>query len=97
MAGSIADGRYDLTLHADAVSTGAGGTLESDRTETFFRLYGDLNGDGRTDFVDYFQFRSALGSQQGDAHFKAAFDYNGDGRVDFLDLFQFRTRLGTTI
>ncbi len=97
VGGSIADGRYDLTLHASAVSTQSGGTLASDRTDEFFRLYGDINGDARVDFTDLFAFRAALGSQQGDTNYRAAFDYNGDGLVDFLDFFRFRPRLGTTI
>ena len=51
----------------------------------------------RDTHADFFLFRAALGSQQGDNNYKAAFDYNGDGRVDFVDFFQFRSRLGTSI
>ena len=43
---SIADGVYDITLNAaDVTANSGGGNLASSRTDTFFRLFGDSNGD----------------------------------------------------
>ncbi len=50
----------------------------------------DFNGDGKTDFVDFFQFVDAFGSSD------ARFDLNGDGKVDFVDFFQFVDAFGSS-
>ncbi len=50
----------------------------------------DFNGDGRTDFVDFFLFVDAFGSTD------ARFDLNGDGRVDFVDFFEFVDAFGSS-
>lgn len=49
----------------------------------------DFNGDGRTDFVDFFLFADAYGSTN------AKFDLDGNGRVDFADFFKFVDAFGT--
>lgn len=43
----------------------------------------DFNGDGTTDFVDFFLFVDAFGGTD------AVYDLNGDGTVDFVDFFAF--------
>ncbi len=43
----------------------------------------DFNGDGKTDFVDFFLFADAFGSTD------PKFDLDGSGTVDFVDFFQF--------
>ena len=43
----------------------------------------DFNGDGKTDFVDFFLFADAYGGTD------ARFDLDGSGTVDFVDFFQF--------
>ena len=43
----------------------------------------DFNGDGKTDFVDFFLFADAYGGTD------ARFDLNSDGKVDFVDFFLF--------
>ena len=43
----------------------------------------DFNGDGRTDFVDFYLFADAYGSTN------AKFDLDGNGTVDFADFFRF--------
>ena len=43
----------------------------------------DFNGDGATDFVDFFLFVDAFGGTD------TVFDLNGDGTVDFVDFFAF--------
>ena len=49
----------------------------------------DFNGDGRTDFVDFFLFADAYGSTN------AKFDLDGSGTVDFADFFRFVDAFGS--
>ncbi len=49
----------------------------------------DFNGDGKTDFVDFFLFAEAFGGTD------ASFDLDGNGRVDFADFFKFVDAFGT--
>jgi photosystem II stability/assembly factor-like uncharacterized protein len=102
IGGSLADGHYTLTIHGDHVHDlsglaldGAGtGTAGSDRTDTFFRLFGDADGDGHVDLRDLLLIASTLGKRAGDPGFLAYFDYNGDGRVDGRDMIQLLRRFG---
>jgi hypothetical protein len=103
IGGSLPDGHYTLTIHGNLVHDaatglaldGAGtGTAGSDHVETFFRLFGDADGDGHVDLADLELFIGTFGKHAGDAGFLAYFDYNADGRVDFGDLVQLLRRLG---
>jgi photosystem II stability/assembly factor-like uncharacterized protein len=103
IGGSVPDGHYTLTIHGDLVHDaatglaldGAGtGTAGSDHVETFFRLFGDADGDGHVDLTDLELFIGTFGKHAGDAGFLAYFSYNTDGRVDFGDLVQLLRRLG---
>ncbi|MDE2887988.1 MAG: hypothetical protein OXR72_07210 [Gemmatimonadota bacterium] len=49
----------------------------------------DFNGDGRTDFVNFFLFADAYGSTN------PKFDLDGSGRVDFAGFFRFVDAFGT--
>ena len=49
----------------------------------------DFNGDGRTDFADFFLFADAYGGTN------AKFDLDGSGTVDFADFFKFVDAFGT--
>jgi hypothetical protein len=93
---SIADGVYDLTLNHAAVTDAQGQTLAADRVDTFFRLYGDSNGDGTVNNADTFQLRATFGKGPADAGYLACFDYGGTGAITNADVFQFRKRFGTT-
>jgi hypothetical protein len=95
---SIADGVYDILLDSTKVSAvSGGGTLASNRSDTFFRLFGDINGDQQVNsLVDHTQFKKALGSYTGQAAYLAALDFNGDGQINsLLDYSRFRLRLGS--
>jgi ELWxxDGT repeat protein len=50
--GSLADGTYTLTVHHSLVHDGSGQTLAQDATLSFFRLLGDVDGDGIIDHND---------------------------------------------
>src|SRR5438105_11739371 len=66
VGGSLADGRYTLTVRADRVHDRWGreldgdgnGSAGGDRVEAFFRLFGDADGDGHVDQRDRELFRS---------------------------------------
>ena len=102
IGGSLADGHYALTIHGNLVHDGFGQALDgastgvagSDRTDTFFRLFGDADGDGVVDARDRDLFRSAFRTRAGDPGYLWCFDYDGDGCVDFGDLLQLLRRLG---
>ena len=49
----------------------------------------DFNGDGRTDFVDFFLFADAYGGTD------SRFDLDGNGTVDFADFFKFVDAFGS--
>jgi hypothetical protein len=102
LGGSLADGHYTLTIHGGLVHDdfgqaldGAGtGVAGSDRVDTFFRLFGDSDGDGHVGLDDLRSLVSTLGKHAGDPGYLWYFDYNGDGAVDLADLAQFLRRFG---
>jgi hypothetical protein len=102
IGGSLADGHYTLTIHGGLVHDefeqaldGAGtGVAGSDRVDTFFRLFGDADGDGHVDLGDLLRFAGTFGKHAGDPGYLSYLDYDGDGRVDFGDLLQLLRRLG---
>jgi uncharacterized repeat protein (TIGR01451 family) len=105
-AGSLADGRYTLTIHAGLVTDhllgmaldGDGDGLPGgDRVERFFRLFGDVNGDGKVNATDQTAFLAAYRSRQGMAAYRSYFDYNGDGLIDSTDYYQFQRRYGSAV
>ena len=90
----MADSDYTLTIRADHVHNSSGQGLSVDSVTTFFRLFGDSDGNGVVDLQDLRQFFTTFGKHQGDPGYLAYFDYYGDGRVDFGDLLQLLGRLG---
>jgi hypothetical protein len=102
IGGSLADGHYTLTIHSALIHDGFGQALDaagtgeagSDRVDTFFRLFGDADGDGHMDLADVLRFADTFGKHAGDPGYLWYFDYDGDGRVDGSDLVQLLRRLG---
>ncbi len=96
-AGSLADGVYDLQVHAALVTDVWGHFLPGgDSTTTFYRLFGDVNGDGIVDSLDSLFFRSRQGSATGSSGYRWYLDYDNSGIIDSLDSLQFRKRLGAS-
>jgi hypothetical protein len=103
-AASLIDGAYQLTVIAAAVQ-GVGGNLDGDGNgiggDNFIspaagpgrihRLFGDSDGDGDVDAVDFAAFRGAFGGTS------PVFDFDADGDVDAGDFGQFRVRFGTSV
>src|SRR5206468_5307197 len=103
--GSLADGRYTLTIVAGQITAGGqqldgngDGTGGDNYTFTdaqgLFRLYGDVNGDRTVNNTDLAAFRSAFGAVSGDPGYVSALDFNADGAVNNTDLAAFRSRFG---
>jgi hypothetical protein len=98
--GSLADGRFTLTVLAIQVSAG-GVNMASNVTFTdangLLRYFGDVNGDRTVNGLDLGFFRNAFGTQAGDTNYLSYFDLNADGVINGFDLGQFRTRFGTML
>jgi hypothetical protein len=93
--GSIANGAYTITVSdpeaITAVSDGQAVSLASSGigggTQSFYRLFGDINGDGVVNAADNARFKQAQTT------YNAAFDYNQDGTVNASDNSQFKNDL----
>jgi sugar lactone lactonase YvrE len=102
--GSLADGRYRLTILAAQVSGNgqpldgdANGSAGGDFVMNLFRLYGDVNGDGAVNGLDLTAFRNAFGTVSTDTNFMSFLDFNGDGTINGTDMTQFRSRFGVIL
>jgi hypothetical protein len=101
VGGSLADGRYTLTIRADRVHDAFGRVLDGDgdaapdgnRTATFFRRFGDGDGDGDVDLQDLVRFFGTWGRRAGQPGYRGYFDFDGDDDVDLQDLLAFLDRL----
>jgi len=105
-AGSLADGRYTLTVFANQVIDSTGQALDGNGdgilgddyvlagtpANGLFRLFGDNDGDADVDAADFVAFRGAFGLTS-----NLAFDADGDGDVDAADFAAFRGRFGSAV
>jgi hypothetical protein len=90
--GSLIDGFYNFSIDADQV-TGIGGKLNGgtdfsvtgDSANKFFRLFGDADGNGATNLLDFAVFREAFNVGP-----SSVFDFDNTGGVDLLDFARFR-------
>jgi hypothetical protein len=102
--GSLADGRYTLTVFAAKVTNSYGSldgdcnsvggddfVLTSSGTTGVFRLFGDGNGDGAVTSPDFAMFRSVFGVAG------PTFDFDNNGVVNSNDFAEFRKRFGLSI
>jgi hypothetical protein len=93
--GSIANGAYAITVTdpASIMAVSDGQTLSLDAsgiggaTQSFYRLYGDINGDEVVNAADNLKFKQALTT------YNAAFDYSDDGTVNASDNLKFKDDL----
>jgi hypothetical protein len=67
------------------------------QTNDLFRLFGDGDGNGKVDNVDFAMFRSTMGLTSQSPSFIVAFDYDGDGLIGTNDYGQFRARFGLNL
>jgi uncharacterized delta-60 repeat protein len=105
IGGSLMDGNYTLTTRASAVHDSLGQLLDGDgdgtaggnRTDAFFRLFGDTNGDRRVDNADWDIFRRAYGKRVGEPGYLWYLDFDANGVINVLDQKQFQQRRGTIL
>lgn len=90
--GSLVNGDYTLRVLADRVSDDAGNQLQSgiDHSQSFHRLFGDIDGSGVIDNVDLSAFQATYRRRSDDDLFDTLFDFNQDGIIDLLDFQQLR-------
>jgi hypothetical protein len=93
---SLSDGYYTLTMNGSQILDNNGsmvdaannGTAGSVGTLSFFRFFGDMNGDGVVDFSDYLVFRAAYMSGDATAY-NSALSFDGSTTFDVLDIQKF--------
>jgi hypothetical protein len=100
--GSLADGRYTLTAFASKIN---GGNFDGNNDGTpgddyvlvgtpangLFRLFGDSDGNGVVNTIDFNAFRAAFGGSS------TIFDFDNAGGVGTLDFNAFRARFGASV
>jgi hypothetical protein len=86
---SIANGVYDITLNIAAVTSEAHPTasITPRTTDTFYRLYGDYNGDQVVNAIDNLHFKSAITT------YDPIFDYDNNGAVNAADNLHFKASI----
>ena len=89
--GSLADGRYRLTILASQVTI-AGTPMAANHVTNFHRYYGDSNNDARVDIADFGGFSGTFGLNSTQTGFLSYFDFNNDRRIDIVDFGQFSIR-----
>lgn len=81
----LANGRYELTMPAAAVSDVAGNLLAASLNLQFLQLAGDATGNGVVDFDDLL-ITAQNYNTNGKSFSQGNFNYDGSGIVDFSDL-----------
>jgi Dockerin type I domain len=93
--GSIANGAYTITVNdpsaitavSDSQALSLAGSGIGSATQSFYRLFGDINGDKFVNAADNVKFKNALTT------YNAAFDYSQDGFVNASDNVRFKNDL----
>jgi hypothetical protein len=103
--GSLADGRYRLTISGESVIGANGlaldgngdGTAGGIYTFVFHRFFGDASGNGRVDNMDGLLFRAALGKTSGQPGYLDYFDAAQTGAIGQEDRTLFMSNLGQVL
>lgn len=96
--GSIGDGVYDSTIDASKVTPvlSDGDTMAANRVDTFWRLYGDLDGNETVNNADSRAFSQSFNQSNGSSQYVPAFDYNDDGTINNADSRHFAQNFNVT-
>ncbi|MEL6109758.1 MAG: FG-GAP-like repeat-containing protein, partial [Planctomycetota bacterium] len=93
--GTVADGNYQLTVDSSLVFSDRGTAMREDfrfgesATDSFFRYFGDSDGDRDVDGQDYGRFALGFGQVLGDPNYDRQLDFDFDGDIDGQDYGQF--------
>jgi hypothetical protein len=88
--GSVPDGKYTLITSHDKVRVLSGPPMTTDDVNTFFRLFGDVTGDGVVNAVD--KALLALAQANPALSYATAFNYDGKPVISQSDIAQFDKR-----
>lgn len=91
---SLADGAYALTVFGTAVANVGGVLMPNDQSYSFYRLLGDLSGDGSVGDPDLNLLLSQFGTSTPTT---SQGDVNGDGVVNDIDLNILITNFGNHV
>ena len=105
--GGLTDGDYILTIDSTRITkqgiaidgdgdglSGGNHTFGSTSTDGFYRKYGDQNGSGLVDLLDFAAFRQTFGKSTGDNGYEEGLDFDLDNTIGLLDFAAFRQRFG---
>ncbi|WP_438811106.1 Ig-like domain-containing protein [Rhodopirellula halodulae] len=109
--GSLVDGNYQLTIDGTKIASVEGFGFDTDGdgsvndmlvfgnlvSDSFFRYFGDIDGDRDVDGSDFLFFRGTYGKSIGQAGFDVNFDFNTDDTIDGTDFLFFRGRYGKNL
>jgi hypothetical protein len=98
LGGSLPDGNYYVTVGGSGVTDAAGNWLDGnangvgggDYHFTFFRYFGDADGDRDVDSLDMLRMRATYLQTSNSPKYNAVFDSDNDGDVDSLDMLRLR-------
>ena len=68
--------------------------MAADYLQSFFRLFGDSNGDATVNITDYNAFLSTFGKASGNGAYKAWFDFDASASVNVADYNALLARFG---
>jgi O-glycosyl hydrolase len=98
VAASLPDGIYDLALNPTAIIDAYSRPLSgSPAPLTFFRLFGDSNGDASVNSTDLTAITAAYAFNSSSPNYRSYFDYDANLVINNTDLLQFRRRLNTSL
>ncbi|MCA9211817.1 MAG: LamG domain-containing protein [Planctomycetales bacterium] len=92
----LVDGNYAIVGRRSGVFHGPL-AMENDFVDTFWKHFGDSNGDREVGFADLFALRQTFRRNSSDPLFNDAFDVDNDDQVSFSDLFAFRRTFRNTV
>ncbi|HEX4056467.1 MAG TPA: dockerin type I domain-containing protein, partial [Tepidisphaeraceae bacterium] len=93
---SLPDGAYDLNVSAGGVTATQGGlSMAADQDFQFIRLYGDFNGDGVVNSIDFGTIAPAFGHSTNSSDWYL--DYDDNGVINSIDFGYFATNFGRSM
>ena len=85
--GSLTDGNYDLGLVGSLIQGGGpgGAALTNPGTRSFYRFFGDFNGDRKVNNVDLAAMQASLASSPSSPTYRGYFNFDTVGLINGAD------------